>query len=139
VIRRIRTLGMIATMNTNGFLLTQDHIEELNAAGLDGMQISIDSTEPTASSLKTLKSLRGKLDLLKAHARFNININSVIGIEDARPEDAVDVALVARELGFSHSMSLVHDSEGQLKPFTARQRAVYDQIMTLANSFQHRL
>jgi MoaA/NifB/PqqE/SkfB family radical SAM enzyme len=139
VIRRIRERGMAASMNTNGFLLTREHIEALNDAGLDGMQISIDGTEPTKNSLKSLKSLRGKLDLLKQHARFGVNINSVLGIEDANPEDAIEVATVARQLGFSHSMSLVHDGEGQLKPFTPRQRAVYDQIMSVANSFQHRL
>ena len=139
VIRRIRDHGMTATMNTNGFLLTREHIEALNDAGLEAMQISIDGTEPTANSLKSLKSLRGKLELLHQFANFKININSVIGIEGSPPEDAIEVAMVARSLGFSHSMSLVHDSHGQLKPFTPRQQAVYDKIMTMANSFQHRL
>ena len=139
VIRRVRSHGMTATMNTNGFLLTREHIEALNDAGLEAMQISIDGTEPTANSLKSLKSLRGKLELLHQFARFKVNINSVIGIEDSQPEDAIEVAMVAQSFGFSHSMSLVHDSHGQLKPFTPRQRAVYDKIMTMANSFQHRL
>jgi MoaA/NifB/PqqE/SkfB family radical SAM enzyme len=138
VIRHIRARGMVATMNTNGFLLTREHIETLNAAGLDAMQISIDSAEPIPSSMKSLKSLRGKLELLRDRARFKVNISSVMGIDDAAPEDAIAVARVARELGFSHSMSLVHDGDGQIKPFTARQRAVYDQIMAVAASFQHR-
>lgn len=139
VIRHIRARGMVVTMNTNGFLLTRDHIEGLNAAGLDAMQISIDSTEPIPSSMKSLKSLRGKLELLRDYAKFKVNISSVMGIDDAKPEDAVDVARMAREMGFSHSMSLVHDGEGQIKPFTPRQRAVYDEIMAVAGSFAHRL
>jgi MoaA/NifB/PqqE/SkfB family radical SAM enzyme len=139
VIRHIRARGMVATMNTNGFLLTREHIENLNAAGLEGMQISIDSTEPIPSSVKSLKSLRGKLELLRDRARFKINISSVMGIDDAKPEDAIEVARTARELGFSHSMSLVHGSDGQIKPFTPRQRAVYDEIMSVAGSFAHRL
>ena len=100
---------------------------------------SIDSTDPSKSSLKSLKSVRGKLKLLHDHARFKVNISLVMGIDDQRPEDAIDVAKLTLSLGLSHSMSLVHDGHGQLKPFTPRQRAVYDEIMKLAGSLAHRL
>src|ERR1700732_548242 len=43
VIRHIRSRGMIAGMITNGFLLSVDRINKLNAAGLEHLQISIDN------------------------------------------------------------------------------------------------
>src|SRR5208337_3042028 len=43
IIRRIRNNGMIAGMITNGYLLTAERIKQLNRAGLDHMQISIDN------------------------------------------------------------------------------------------------
>ena len=39
IIRRMRNTGAIAGMITNGYLLNQERIERLNAAGLDHMQI----------------------------------------------------------------------------------------------------
>src|SRR5580692_8619680 len=53
IIRHIRKRGMIAGMITNGFLLTQKRIEELNRAGLEHLQISIDNTKPDDVSLKS--------------------------------------------------------------------------------------
>src|ERR1700730_12199808 len=46
VIRRMRHVGAMAGMITNGYLLNVDRIERLNAAGLDHMQISIDNINP---------------------------------------------------------------------------------------------
>ena len=68
VIRRIRHHGMVATTITNGFLLTEEKIAGMNAAGLQEMQISIDGVKPDEISKKTLKSLAGKLKLLSEHA-----------------------------------------------------------------------
>src|SRR5580704_4570239 len=70
VIRRIRGHGMIATTITNGFLLTEERIAGMNAAGLQELQISIDGVKPDEISKKTLKSLAGKLKLLSKHAAF---------------------------------------------------------------------
>jgi MoaA/NifB/PqqE/SkfB family radical SAM enzyme len=42
IIRRIRDRGAIATLITNGLLLTPDRIAAPNRAGLDYLQISID-------------------------------------------------------------------------------------------------
>src|SRR5207245_10232465 len=44
IIRHIRRRGMIAGMITNGFLLTQKRIEELNRAELAHLQTSSDNT-----------------------------------------------------------------------------------------------
>src|SRR5277367_319718 len=51
----------LATIITNGFLLTQKNIRELNDAGLDFMQVSIDSISPSEWSQKSLKSVMPKL------------------------------------------------------------------------------
>jgi len=42
IVHHIRRRGAIATLITNGYLLTSATIEKLNAAGLDSMQINID-------------------------------------------------------------------------------------------------
>ncbi|HWD67031.1 MAG TPA: radical SAM protein [Caulobacteraceae bacterium] len=128
VIRRIRERGMIATTITNGFLLTEKKIAGMNAAGLQELQISIDGVKPDKISLKTLKSLAGRLKLLAKHAQFHVNINSVLGISEERTQDALEVARSAKALGFSHTVGVLHDEEGTLAPLSATQRAVYDAL-----------
>src|SRR5260221_5175081 len=71
LIRRVRGNGIIACMITNGYLLTAERIQRLNAAGLDHMQISIDNVKPDAVSMKSLKVLDKKLELLAEHAVFH--------------------------------------------------------------------
>src|SRR5215471_15947610 len=61
IIRRIRRRGTIATLITNGYLLTPDRIQRLNRAGLDHLQISIDNVQPDDVSMKSLKVLDKKL------------------------------------------------------------------------------
>lgn len=46
IIRRIRVHGIIATVITNGYLLTPERIQRLNRAGLEHLQISIDNVQP---------------------------------------------------------------------------------------------
>jgi MoaA/NifB/PqqE/SkfB family radical SAM enzyme len=136
VVRRIRSHGMMATTITNGFLLTAARIIAMNAAGLQELQISIDGVKPDAISKKTLKSLAGKLKLLATHAEFHVNINSVLGISEERTRDAVEVADNARALGFSHTVGVLHDTEGKLAPLSPTQRAVYD-VLTRGRSPTH--
>src|SRR5215469_13084030 len=50
IIKRIRSRGAIATVITNGYLLTPERIHRLNAAGLDYLQISIDNVMPDETS-----------------------------------------------------------------------------------------
>src|SRR5208282_5030782 len=40
----------LVTISTNGFFVTRDLIADLNGSGLDCMQLSLDSVEPTAKS-----------------------------------------------------------------------------------------
>jgi MoaA/NifB/PqqE/SkfB family radical SAM enzyme len=131
VIRAIRKTGAIAGMITNGYFLMPDRIERLNKAGLDHMQISIDNVMPDEVSKKSLKVLDKKLQMLAEHADFHVNINSVVGGGIPNPEDALTISKRALELGFSSTIGIIHDGSGQLKPLTARERTVWDEVRRL--------
>jgi MoaA/NifB/PqqE/SkfB family radical SAM enzyme len=130
IIRRIRDRGCIATLITNGYLLTPERIKRLNRAGLDHLQISIDNVQPDDVSKKSLKVLDRKLEWLAENAEFRININSVIGTSE-KPEDAAVVARRAKELGMATTVGIVHDHAGQLRPLSERERQVYQQIVEI--------
>src|ERR1700678_2488766 len=72
IIRRIRSRGAIATLITNGLLLTPDRIRALNRAGLDYLQISIDNVAPDDVSKKSLRVLDRKLAWLAQYAEFGV-------------------------------------------------------------------
>ena len=128
IIRRIRERGCIATLITNGYLLTPERIKRLNRAGLDHLQISVDNVHPDDMSKKSLKVLDRKLQWLAKNAEFQVNINAVIGTSE-NPEDAAVVARRAKELGFATTVGIVHDHTGQLRPLGDRERRVYQQIV----------
>jgi MoaA/NifB/PqqE/SkfB family radical SAM enzyme len=128
LIRRIRSYGMMAGLITNGYFLVEKRIKELNAAGLDYLQISIDNVIPDEVSKKSLKVLDAKLQLLARHADFQVNINSVLGGGIKNAEDARTINRRARELGFTTSIGIIHDGLGQLKPLGPVERAVYDDV-----------
>src|SRR5437773_8008559 len=75
LIAHIRARGMMAGLITNGYFLVPKRIEQLNAAGLDFLQISIDNVEPDEVSKKSLRVLDRKLEDLKRFAAFDVNIN----------------------------------------------------------------
>jgi MoaA/NifB/PqqE/SkfB family radical SAM enzyme len=128
LIRHIRDRGMMAGLITNGYFLVPKRIQELNEAGLDFLQISIDNVEPDEVSKKSLRLLDRKLQHLKEHAQFDVNINSVLGGGIKNPEDARTINNRARELGFSTSIGIIHDGAGRLKPLGSVERKVYDEV-----------
>jgi len=128
LIRRIRSHHRIATLITNGYLLTPDRIRQLNRAGLEHLQISIDNLQPDQVSKKSLKVLDKKLEWLAQYARFDISINSVIGAGVSHPKDALTITRRALELGFHTTVGAIHDHDGQLRPLPDADRAVYEQI-----------
>ncbi len=125
IIRRIRHTGALAGMITNGYLLMPDCIERLNKAGLDHMQISIDNVQPDEVSKKSLKVLDKKLQMLAEHADFHVNINSVVGGGIKNPNDAIVIGKRAIELGFTSTIGIIHDGDGQLRPLENEERRVY--------------
>ena len=134
IIRRIRSTGAIAGMITNGYLLMPDRIQRLNDAGLDHLQISIDNVNPDDISKKSLKVLDKKLQMLSEHATFHVNINSVVGGGISNPQDALTVSKRAIELGFTSTVGIIHDHEGQLRPLGPEEIAVYEEIMKFEKS-----
>jgi MoaA/NifB/PqqE/SkfB family radical SAM enzyme len=144
VIRHIRKRGMIAGMITNGFLLSKERIATLNAAGLEHLQISIDNLVPDEVSKKSLKTLDTRLEWLSEFAVFQVNINSVLGSGVKDPEDALKIAHRAVQLGFTSTVGIIHDHNGQLKPLGNREQEIFEEIMALGkrsfsrfNDFQH--
>ena len=128
IIRRIRERGAIATLITNGLLLSPDRIGALNRAGLDYLQISIDNAKPDEVSKKSLQVLDRKLSWLAEHAEFGVTINSVLGAGIRDPNDALAVSTRARELGFTSTVGILHDQSGQLTQLSTSHQAVYDQF-----------
>lgn len=137
VVRYVRSCGMNVTLITNGFMLTRERIQLLGDAGLQELQISIDSVHPDEVSKKSLKTLDRKLELLAKFAPFHVNINSVLGLSDDRAHEAVAVARRVSALGFSSSVGLLHDGGGKLKPVSHSQRQAYAEITKLARSMPH--
>jgi MoaA/NifB/PqqE/SkfB family radical SAM enzyme len=125
IIRRMRRTGAIAGMITNGYLLNVERIERLNRAGLDHMQISIDNLEPDDISKKSLKVLDKKLEMLAQYAEFHVNINSVVGGGFRDPNDAAVIGRRALGLGFTTTIGIIHDGDGQLKPLKPDEAKVY--------------
>lgn len=146
IIARIRKNGVIAGLITNGYLLVAGRIERLNRAGLEYLQISIDNAIPDDVSKKSLKVLDQKLQLLAEYAEFHVNINSVLGSGICNPEDALHVAHRAVALGFTSTVGLIHDGNGQIQPLAPREQEIFEEIMALGkhsfsrvNRFQHNI
>ena len=143
IVGRIRQHGIVAGMITNGYLLVPERIERLNRAGLEWLQISIDNVNPDDVSKKSLKVLDKKLQLLAEYADFHVNINSVVGGGVHNPQDALTIGKRALELGFSSTIGIIHDGEGQLQPLGDEERRIYHEMKALEkrsftriNSFQ---
>jgi MoaA/NifB/PqqE/SkfB family radical SAM enzyme len=143
IIRRMRPNGIVSGLITNGYLLTPDRVRRLNRAGLEWLQISIDNVNPDEVSKKSLKVLDRKLQVLAEHADFHVNINSVVGGGVCNPQDAMVIGKRALELGFSSTVGIIHDGEGQLQPLRDEERRVYHEMkqlekrsFTRVNAFQ---
>ena len=87
-----------------------------------------------------------KLVLLAEHAEFQVNINSVLGSGVKIPSDALAVAQRALELGFTSTIGVLHDGNGQMKPLGADEQQIFEQVMALGkrsysrfNQFQHNI
>lgn len=122
----IKKRGMIPMMNSNARVLTKDLIEQLNAAGLYGIQISCDSLEDNAITHKSMRRLKPKLELLKQHGQFIVRVNGVLGA--GPPEEMLEVAKTVTAFGFDFQCSLMRDHQGRVVAFDDRTRSVYMQI-----------
>jgi len=132
LIVEMRRRKMIASMITNGYLLSRKRIRSLNEAGLDHIQISIDNIQPDDISMKSLKVLDKKLQYLSEEAQFKVNINTVVGAGVDRPEDALVVAQRAVDLGFTCTVGIIHDGSGRLRRLDEKTKEVVQQVRGLA-------
>src|SRR5437016_899868 len=62
---------------------------------------------------------------------FHVNINSVVGGGVRNPQDALTIGKRAIELGFSSTVGIIHDGEGQLQPLGEEERRVYHEMKSL--------
>jgi len=114
LVTRVVTRGMVCTVISNGYALTVDWIRRLNEAGLTTLQMSVDNVEPNDWSQKSWTNVRKKLELLKEHARFSVNINAVLG--SSTLEQTREVVAAVRRIGFYMTLGLMHDRDGQIQP-----------------------
>lgn len=134
LIRKCRELRFLRTgMISNGFFLRPEMIEQLNEAGLQELQISIDGVRRNETTEKVLDHLRKRLIALRDHARFRVTVSGVIGA--APPEEAEEVVAFAREMGFTPRVLLVHDGEGRLKLKPEEVKAFQRIVDTLPKSW----
>ena len=68
---------MTTGMTTNGFLLTDELLQELIDAGMGRIQISVDALKPKPGTPKSLKTLRKKIEMVARHPIW-FRVNTVI-------------------------------------------------------------
>jgi MoaA/NifB/PqqE/SkfB family radical SAM enzyme len=129
LVRRVAARGMVCTLISNGYLLTREWIERLNDARLSLLQMSVDNMEANELSQKSWTYVRKRLELLRAHARFGVNINAVLGSSDL--EQTRHVVGAVRDAGFFMTVGLMHDEMGQIQPGLLR-----DQLSTVYEEMQ---
>src|ERR1700756_5423857 len=100
-----RELGFATSLTTNGFLLTREKVKQLEEAGLQVMQISVDRMTPSAITKKTFKTILPKLEYFK-DSKISLHITGVI-CQDTLPE-AQAVLDTGLSRGIPTEVRLVH-------------------------------
>jgi len=115
----------LVTMITNGFLLTTDIIASLNTAGLDLMQISVDSVYPGAQSMKSLKSILPRLTMLAEQAHFTVKVQTVLTPESAA--EYHEFRQLLADFPFEFSFSFLHQAGGEIAIKGQQYLALFDE------------
>jgi len=110
VVRRARGLGLATSLTTNGFLLTEARVRELDAAGLEVMQISVDRMTPSDVTRKSFKTVLPKLGLLRG-SHINVHITGVLCADTLGESRAV--LQTGLERGLPSEVRLVHADPDQ--------------------------
>lgn len=122
-------------MISNAFLMNAEKIQALNEAGLMELQVSVDGVEPNETTIKALRPLRPKLELLARHAKFKVVLSAVLGA--AYPKEVLQVVTVAKELGFSPRVLVLHNGKGQMQ-LSAGEVAAFAQVKAALGSRRFR-
>jgi len=77
-IKATRRRVNFATIITNAFKLTPELVDGFNEAGLDCMQVSVDTIDPEPDLPKSLRSVLPKLGILASRAKFQVKIQTVL-------------------------------------------------------------
>jgi MoaA/NifB/PqqE/SkfB family radical SAM enzyme len=105
LVRYCRELGFATSLTTNGFLLTRKLVAELEDAGLQVMQISVDRMTPSPITKKSFKTILPKLDYFK-DSKISLHITGVI-CADTLPESRA-VLETGLSRGIPTEVRLVH-------------------------------
>ena len=105
IVRYCRELGFATSLTTNGFLLTRKLLKELEEAGLQVMQISVDRMTPSPITKKSFKTILPKLDYFK-DSKIRLHITGVICADTLPESKAVLETGLAR--GIPTEVRLVH-------------------------------
>ena len=105
IVRYCRELGFATSLTTNGFLLNRRLIQELEAAGLQVMQISVDRMTPSPVTKKSFKTILPKLDDFR-DSKIQLHITGVI-CEDTLA-DSREVLQTGLDRGIPTEIRLVH-------------------------------
>src|SRR5437764_1237455 len=105
ILRYCRELGFATSLTTNGFLLTPELIAQLENAGLQVMQISVDRMTPSAITKKSFKTILPKLDYFR-DSKISLHITGVICADTLPESQAVLETGLAR--GIPTEVRLVH-------------------------------
>jgi MoaA/NifB/PqqE/SkfB family radical SAM enzyme len=112
-------------MISNAYLLSEAKVRRLNDAGLMELQVSVDGVQPNDVTVKVLKPLLPKLEMLARSARFKVVLSAVLG--SCPPKEALEVVHTARRLGFRPRVLVLHDQHGQMR-LDADERATLQQL-----------
>jgi MoaA/NifB/PqqE/SkfB family radical SAM enzyme len=111
-IKAARHGANLVTLITNAFKLTPELVDGFNDVGLDCMQVSVDTVEPTPQLPKSLKSVLPRLALLAARARFQVKIQTVLTEESWR--SYAEFRELLAPFDFEFGFSLLHDGAGKI-------------------------
>jgi MoaA/NifB/PqqE/SkfB family radical SAM enzyme len=100
------------TVITNAFKLTPELVDGLNEAGLDCMQVSVDTVDPKPGLPKSLRTVLPRLHLLADRARFPVKIQTVLTEESWREYGQFRELLAPFD--FEFGFSLLHDGRGRI-------------------------
>ena len=89
--------GLVTSMSTNGFPLTEELIQQLEDAGLRSIHVSVDRMTPIDSTRKSLKTVAPKLDMLR-RSGLKWNLSGVLF------EESVYEARQVLEYGFANDV-----------------------------------
>ena len=105
LVRRARSLGLAVSLTTNGFLLSKELVADLDRAGLEVMQISVDRMTPSAITRKSFKTILPKLELFRG-SNINVHITGVLCGDTMAESRAVLETGLAR--GIPTEVRMVH-------------------------------